>query len=302
MTAGGNPMTAMSAMTRDHGASLPDLPQLHELLNEAKRQFLEAKSRFLETKRRYFMVQELVRISRIQKLRRLQKLEEVARLREMSSHTQPNEATDAVRQRLSQELNDNVRKLQKLKEIIRLREILLDRQQRALRRRRRAAAAQCLPEQAMRENIFRLQKLKELFALLQERRRRQERALDSGSFPMTGYLYQPLVARSRAANPADLDRHSAWNEPASTDAVPKDTLSGRNSCRTSSRRKQERCKAGRLLRLCELRQLRENLPRPRQHDNQARRCRTHASASNVTTRGPPGLPPARVVNKNVTKR
>src|SRR5262249_47664645 len=74
-------------------------------------------------------------------------------------------------------LKQNFLQLQKIRELIRLGENLLYRQQRALQLRRKAAAAQVLPDPEMRDNARRLQKLKRLYALRQDLLRSQERAL-----------------------------------------------------------------------------------------------------------------------------
>src|SRR5262249_51708961 len=158
-----NPMAAMSAIPRDVGdPQRPSLQQLLQLLNEARHQFLEAK-------RRYFKLKQLVFLRQVVEPRRLQTLQELARLREIRQEGAPPQSNEhdpaapsrpqparqdrlqgeARETREAQELRDNVLRLQKLQELIRLRELLLRRQQRALRLRRQAAAAQVLPDQAM---------------------------------------------------------------------------------------------------------------------------------------------------------
>jgi hypothetical protein len=172
---------------------LPLLREVHEtrrLYLEVQQQLPEIKRQFLEAKRRYRLFQEIVLLRRELWIRRLEPLEELARvlrlLRQQQSVPirQNDPEADAARSRLAQQrltkekaLKENFLHLQKLRELIRLGENLLYRQQRALKRRRQAAAAQVLPDAEMRDNVFRLQKLKRLYALRQDLLRSQERAL-----------------------------------------------------------------------------------------------------------------------------
>jgi hypothetical protein len=187
-----NPMTAMTAMTRDDGDLVNPLPLLREL-NETSRLYLEVKQQlpeikrqFLEARRRYRLFQEIVQLRRVLWIRRVERLEELARVRRLLRQQQEggqirqnDPEADAARSRLAQEkaLKEDFLQLEKLRELIRLGENLLYRQQRALKRRRKAAAAQVLPDQEMRDNILRLQKLKELLRIRQESLRRRELAL-----------------------------------------------------------------------------------------------------------------------------
>jgi hypothetical protein len=192
-----NPITAITRDHGDHGdLDLDPLPLLRET-NEASRLYLEVKQQlpeferqFLEAKRRYRLFQEIVLLRRELFIRSSQRLEELARVRRLLRQQQGvpiqhnDTEADAARSRLAQQrltkekaLKESFLQLQKLRELIRLGENLLYRQQRALKRRRQAAAAQILPDAEMRDNAFRLQQLKRLYALRQELLRRQERAL-----------------------------------------------------------------------------------------------------------------------------
>jgi hypothetical protein len=158
-----NPMTIISAITRDHG-------DLDAALNEATHELLEARRRYLEAKRRYSALHQLACLRRIAHERLLRKQNELDHMRHEAAPRPPKDAVADPSRR------DQLIRLQKLKELIQVREELLRRQRRALHRRRQAAAAQCQPDQAMRDNIRRLQKLKELFQLYQARLYRQHRA------------------------------------------------------------------------------------------------------------------------------
>src|SRR5215831_786259 len=181
-----NPMTALPRDDGDLADPAPLLRELREterLYREVQQQLPEFKRQFLEAKRRYRHFQELVQLQRELLIRRLERLEELARVRRILRQRQEGDqtpqsdpGTDAERSRLARDLKENVLQLEKIRELIRHGENLLYRQQRALKRRRQAAAAQVLPNPEMRDNALRLQKLKELYQLQQELIPRQERA------------------------------------------------------------------------------------------------------------------------------
>src|SRR5215831_12257330 len=84
-----NPMTAMTAITRDDGDLVDPIPLLREV-DETRRLYFEVKERlpeftrqFLEAKRRYRHFQELVLLRRELWIRSSERLEELARVRRL---------------------------------------------------------------------------------------------------------------------------------------------------------------------------------------------------------------------------
>jgi len=210
---------------------LPLLRELHEtrrLYLEVEQHLPEVKRQFLEAKRRYHMFQRLALLRRDLWIRRLERLEELARIRRLLCQqqgvpTRRNDPEADAAPRLAQErlakekaLKENFLELQRLRELIRRGENLLYRQQRALKRRRQAAAAQILPDAEMRDNVFRLQKLKRLYALRKDILRSQERALRR---------HDPAVATIQHDFPVDALRQTP-QEPRSKPAPLEEPQSG----------------------------------------------------------------------------
>jgi len=277
MIAPDNPMTAM---TRDDGAVGDPIPLLREVreterrYQEVKQQLPEIKRQFLEAKRRYRLFQEIVLLRRELFIRSFRRLEELARVRRLRQEQdsrpiqQSDPEADAERSRLAQNLKESFLKLQKIRELIRDGENLLHRQQRALKSRRQAAAAQVRPDPEMRDNALRLQKLKELYRVEQELLRRQERALCEHDVAAAVQQVQNRDCDNRNASeaePASACRNSVW----------KKTASMRNA-RQPARHNQAR-------------RPQQNFERPLQQGDQFRRhrCVGFSAPQDLIARGPP---------------